>query len=67
MRTRIPIKAFVDDLSLSWEGRFRRLEVHHAEETRFLIRRIEELEVAAPVCSCGRPGHIPWCGSQECT
>jgi len=52
MKTRIPIKRFVDDDSLPWEERFRRLEFHHTEETKFLIERIEELEGSLE-CSCG--------------
>lgn len=47
MKTRIPIKRFIDDETLPWEERFRRLEVHHREETAFLIGRIEELEADA--------------------
>ncbi len=44
MKTRIPIKKYVDDETLSWEERYRHLESHHKEETEFLIKRIEELE-----------------------
>lgn len=41
---KIPIKAFRDDSSLSWEERFNRLLAHHEEETKFLIGKINELE-----------------------
>jgi hypothetical protein len=41
---KIPIKAFRDDPSLSWEERFNLLKAHHEEETVFLIDKIKELE-----------------------
>lgn len=41
---KIPIKKYVDDPSLSWEERYRRLDAHHVEETQFLIKYIAELE-----------------------
>lgn len=44
MKTRIPIKRYVMNETLSWEERYRALEKHHEEETKFLIGRIEELE-----------------------
>lgn len=44
MKTRIPIKRYVDDETLSWEERYKRLMTHHEEEAKFLIGRIEELE-----------------------
>ncbi len=44
MKTRIPIKRYVDDPQLSWEERYARLLMHHEEETKFLISTIEELE-----------------------
>lgn len=44
MKTKIKIKRFVDDESLSWEERFKKLEAHHKEETQFLINEIETLE-----------------------
>jgi hypothetical protein len=44
VKTRIPIKRYVDDPALSWEERDARLLVHHEEETKFLISTIEELE-----------------------
>lgn len=34
---KIPIKAFKDDPSLSWEERFNRLLQHHEEETKWLV------------------------------
>jgi hypothetical protein len=60
MKTRIPIKKYVLDESLSWEERYKKLEAHHKEETEFLIKRIEELEIEVEeeqnghceVCSC---------------
>ncbi len=44
MKTKIPIKKYVMNEALSWEERYRQLEKHHEEETKFLIGRIEELE-----------------------
>ncbi len=41
---KFPFKKYVDDPSLSWEERYKRLEAHHVEETTFLIARIEKLE-----------------------
>lgn len=40
----IKVKKFVDDPSLSWEERYKRLEKHHEEETKFLIEYIEKLK-----------------------
>ena len=34
---KIPIKRYVMDESLSWEERYRKLEAHHEEETKYLI------------------------------
>ncbi len=44
MKTRITIKKYVMDETISWEERYKQLEAHHKEETEFLIRRIESLE-----------------------
>jgi hypothetical protein len=41
---RIPIKRYVMDESLSWEERYRKLEAHHEEETKFLIRHANKTE-----------------------
>ncbi len=38
----IKVKKYVDDQSLSWEERYKRLEKHHLEETNFLIDKIRE-------------------------
>lgn len=32
------------DLTLSWEERYKQLEAHHLEETKFLIKQIEFYE-----------------------
>jgi hypothetical protein len=53
VKTRIPIKRYVDDESLPWEARYQRLLAHHAEETTFLIQRIEELEQQLDAASTG--------------
>lgn len=39
----IKVKRYVDDPSLSWEERYRRLEEHHEKETKFLIAEVERL------------------------
>lgn len=39
----IKVKRYVDDESLSWEERYRRLEKHHLEETNFLIDKVREI------------------------
>lgn len=39
----IKVKKFVDNESLTWEERFKALEEHHIEETRFLINKIREI------------------------
>lgn len=39
----IKIKKYKDDISLSWEERFSKLEEHHIEETQFLINKIREI------------------------
>ena len=39
----IKVKRYVDDESLSWEERYRRLEKHHLEETSFLIDKVREI------------------------
>jgi len=36
----IKVKKFVDDNSLTWEERYKRLEEHHLQETNFLIEKI---------------------------
>lgn len=32
------------DDTISWEERYKQLEAHHLEETKFLINKVEELE-----------------------
>lgn len=39
----IKVRRHQDDPALSWEERFRILEAHHLEETRFLIDEIRRL------------------------
>lgn len=41
---KIPIKKYVMNENLSWEERYKQLEKHHEEETKFLIDKIRELE-----------------------
>lgn len=36
----IKVKKYVDDETLSWEERYKRLETHHKEETEFLIQKV---------------------------
>lgn len=39
----IKVKRYVDDPSLSWEERYKRLEEHHMKETTFLIEEVRNL------------------------
>jgi hypothetical protein len=39
----IKVKKYKDDVSLTWEERYRKLEEHHIEETSFLIDKIREI------------------------
>ena len=39
----IKVKRYVDDESLSWEERYKRLEKHHLEETNFLIDKLRDI------------------------
>lgn len=41
---KIPIKRFVDDPSLPWEERFKRLLAHHEEETKWMFEELKRLE-----------------------
>lgn len=36
-----PIKKYVDDPSLTWEERYKRLDAHHVEETTVLLGYIK--------------------------
>jgi hypothetical protein len=40
---KIPIKRYVDDPSLPWDARYRRLEDHHRIETEWLVGEVERL------------------------
>jgi hypothetical protein len=40
---KLNIKKYIDDPSLTWEERYKRLEAHHLEETNELIRVLKEL------------------------
>lgn len=44
MKYRMQIKKYKDDPTLTWEERYKKLEAHHLEETKELIRVIQELE-----------------------
>jgi hypothetical protein len=39
----IKVKKYMDDETLGWEERYRRLEAHHREETGFLISKVRDL------------------------
>jgi len=39
----IKVPKYIDDQSLSWEERYRKLDAHHIQETTFLIDKIREL------------------------
>ena len=43
---KIPIKKYVDDPTLTWEERYKRLDTHHQEETKWMIDEIRRLEDA---------------------
>lgn len=45
---KIKVNKFVDNESLSWEVRFRRLLAHHEEETKWLIAAYDALRRATP-------------------
>lgn len=44
LKYRMQIKKYKDDPTLTWEERYKKLEAHHLEETKELIRVIQELE-----------------------
>jgi hypothetical protein len=56
VKTRIPIKRYVDEPSLAWEDRYARLLAHHEEETKFLISTLEELEAKVHDQDKGKDG-----------
>lgn len=37
-------KKYVDDETLTWEERYKKLEQHHIEKTKLLIKKINELK-----------------------
>ena len=39
----IKVEKYKDDSGLTWEERYRRLEQHHIEETKFLIDKIRNI------------------------
>lgn len=39
----IKVPKYQDDVSLSWEERYNRLNEHHIQETSFLIEKIREI------------------------
>lgn len=41
---KIPIKKYEMDFKATWEERYRKLEKHHEEETKFLIDTVKKLE-----------------------
>ncbi len=41
----IKVKKYTMDESLSWEDRYKKLEEHHIEETKFLIEKVRELAI----------------------
>ena len=43
---KIPIKKYIDNSSLSWEQRYKKLDDHHLEETSWMIKEIKKLEDA---------------------
>jgi hypothetical protein len=43
----IKVKKYVDDETLSWEERYKRLMKHHEDETKFLIDELNKLKNGA--------------------
>jgi len=41
---KLNIKKYTDDLTLTWEERYKRLEAHHLEESLALKSLVEELK-----------------------
>jgi hypothetical protein len=39
----IKVPKYIDDDTLSWEERYKRLNAHHIEETTFLIDKIRSI------------------------
>ena len=39
----IKVPKYVDDITLSWEERYKRLNEHHIKETTFLIEKVREI------------------------
>lgn len=39
----IKTKKYNDDITLSWEERYKKLEKHHIEETSFLIGKVRDI------------------------
>lgn len=39
----IKVKKYEDDLGLSWEERYKKLEEHHKKETEFLIKKVRDI------------------------
>ena len=39
----IKTKKYNDDITLSWEERYKKLEKHHIEETSFLIEKVRDI------------------------
>ncbi|PTR00892.1 hypothetical protein C8P68_101121 [Mucilaginibacter yixingensis] len=44
----IKVPRYVDDESLTWEERYKRLDEHHVRETTFLVEKIRELAKLLP-------------------
>lgn len=48
----IKVKKYVDDESLSWEERYKRLLEHHEKETNFLINNIDSIAETVHFNAC---------------
>jgi predicted RNase H-like nuclease (RuvC/YqgF family) len=46
---KIPIKKYIEDFSLPWELKYKKLETHHNEETQYMIEEIKKLEATTPL------------------
>lgn len=41
---KIPIKKYVDNPSLSWEERYKKLLAHHEEESKWMFAELQRME-----------------------
>lgn len=59
---KLNIKKYVDDNTLSWEERYKKLEAHHIEETTELLKQIKYLEEELCEVNDTKGECDSWCG-----